>query len=167
MNVLKRKKNKKGMTSIEIVLSVIIVILIVSGFVDLTGILRRSNAVSMNTSYVSRVVGNQGGIQTRKINNFNGRYIPSSELYGNVKRSMNSSGIPDDEWEVKVYGIKLTPNTNIPVFDYGTRIPVEVTVNYKWGLTDNFIPGNLEGVHESKSTVSTTHKVRDGGFTQN
>lgn len=158
---------KKGVTSIEIIMSVLIVIVIISGFVDLTGILRRSNAVSTNTAYVARVVGNQGGIQTSQIKNFSGRYVGSNELYTNIERSMKSSGVKDGEWEVKIYGVPLSKTTNLPVYDYGTRIPIEVSVDYSWGFTQKFIPGNIGGTHTSKNTVSTTHKVRDAGFHQN
>lgn len=167
MKKWKRPFNKKGVTSLEIVISVMIVLIVLSGFADLTQILRRSNAVSVNTAYISRVVGSQGGLQTRKIANFSGRYVTANELYTNIDRSMRSSGIPDDEWEVRIHGVKLTPATNIPVYDYGSRIPISVSVDYRWGLTDNFIPGSLEGKHESNNVVSTTHKIRDGGFRQN
>lgn len=162
-----RLASKKGVTSIEVVMSVLIVIVIISGFVDLTGILRRGNAVSTNTAYVSRVVGNQGGVQTAQVDNFSGRYVNSNELYTNIQRSMRSSGIEDDEWEVRIYGVPLTKGTNLPVYDYGSRIPVVVSVDYKWSFTQNFVPGNIEGTHESKNTVVTTHKIRNSSYRQN
>lgn len=160
------KKNKKGMTSIEIVLSVLIVIMMIAGFVDLTVILRRGNVATTNTAYISRVVGNQGGLQISEIDNFNGRYVGSSEVYRNVKRSMNSSGISDDEWTATIYGVPLTPETNIPVFEYGTKIPITVDVEYEWSFTSNFIPKELKGARKSKAEVVTTHKIRDAGYSQ-
>lgn len=167
VKIKEKLANKKGVTSIEVVLSVLIVIVIISGFVDLTAILRRGNAVSTNTAYISRVVGNQGGVQTNQIPNFSGRYVTSNELFSNVQRSMRSSGIADDEWEVRIYGVPLSEGTNLPVYDYGSRIPIVVTVDYEWGFTQNFIPGDIEGTHESKNSVVTTHKIRDGGYRQN
>lgn len=162
-----RLASKKGVTSIEVVMSVLIVIIVISGFVDLTGILRRGNAVSTNTAYVSRVVGNQGGIQTREVPNFSGRYVNSNELYTNVQRSMRSSGIADNEWEVHIYGVPLSKGMNLPVYDYGSRIPIVVSVDYKWGFTENFVPGNIRGTHTSKNTVVTTHKIRNSSYRQN
>lgn len=166
MKKLKTRFGKKGVTSLEIVVSVMIVLVILSGFIDLTQILSRSNAVSVNTAYVSRVVGSQGGVQNSVIRNFSGRYVTANELYSNINRSMRSSGISEDEWEVRIHGVKLTPITNLPIYDYGSRIPIDIVVDYKWGMTNNFVPGDLEGTHESKNIVSTTYKIRDGGFRQ-
>lgn len=167
-NLIQKKEtlNKKGVTSIEIVVSVLIIVIVVCGFVDLTGILSRTNTMAMNTAYISRVVGSQGGVQTSQISNFSGRYVNSNELYNNVKRSMNSSGIEDDEWEVKIDGVRLTPTTNLRVVDYGSRLPVEVTIGYQWYLTRNYLPGEMKGTKTSKSNVSTTFKIRDGFFSQ-
>lgn len=164
VNKWTRPEKKKGMTSIEIVLSVLLILIAISGFVDLTNIIRRGTAVSASTAYVSRVVGNQGGIQTKQIKNFSGRYVGSNELYSNIKRTMESSGIPEEDWTVRVYGVTLTPTTNLAVYDYGTSIPITVTVDYEWGFTQNFVPGNIEGTHSSRSSVYTTHKIRDGNY---
>lgn len=154
------------MTSLEIAISVLVIVVAIAGLVDLTTILQRTNTVSMNTAYISRVVGSQGGVRTSKIENFAGNYVDSNELYRNVKKSMSSSGIPEDEWEVKIDGRTLTPITNIPLRDYGSKITIETSVDYKWTLTSNVVPGQISGVHTSDNEVYTTHKIRDGGFQQ-
>lgn len=163
---MKKKKDKKGITSLEIAISVLVIVVAIAGLVDLTTILQRTNTVSMNTAYISRVVGSQGGVRNNKIENFAGNYVDSNELYRNVKKSMNSSGIPDEEWEVKIDGRILTPVTNVPLKDYGNKIKIKASVNYKWALTSNVIPGQVSGVHSSDNEVYTTHKIRNGGFQQ-
>lgn len=163
---IKRKDTKKGMTSLEIVVAVMVVLVILCGFVDLTGILNRLNTVSQNTAYVSRVVGRQGGVQSRKIDNFDGRYVTSKELYLNVKQSMNSTGIPDDEWEVRIDGTPIGASTNIPVKDYGSTMKIEVEVDYDWDLTDNFVPMDFSNTSVSENKVFTTYKVRNQGYVQ-
>lgn len=158
--------SKKGMTSLEIIIAVLVVVVIICGFVDLTTILQRTNSVSQNTAYISRVVGSQGGVRTTQIDNFAGTYVTSDDLYRSVKRSMNSSGIEDDDWEVTINGNILNESTNVPLKDYGSRMKIQVSVDYKWGLTSNYVPGDLEGTTTSSNEVFTTHKIRDGNFEQ-
>lgn len=162
----KIRRQKKGMTSFEIVVSVMVVLVILCGFVDLTSILNRLNTVSQNTAYVSRVIGRQGGVQTQEIENFDGRYVTSKELYRNVKQSMNSTGISDDEWEMRIDGMTVTPSSNLPIKDYGTTMGVEVEVSYNWDLTDNFVPMDFSNTKVSENKVFTTYKVRNLDFEQ-
>lgn len=160
-SINKKKNRKKGMTSLEVVLCVLVTIVAFCGYIDMSNIMNRMNVLSQNTGYVSRVVGKQGGIRRDEIDNFAGTYVTSEHLYRNVKEAMNSAGIPDREWRVYIDNQRLSPVTNIRTKDYGSTVDIRVEVDYEWTLTQNYVPLNLSGTKDSTGSVFTTHKVRD------
>jgi len=152
------------LTSLEIVIAVLVTLVAFSGYIDMSNIMNRVNVLSQNVGYVARVVGNQGGIRRNEIDNYAGTYVTSSQLYQNVKASMNHAGIKDGEWRVYIDNQRLTSTANLPVKDYGTKMDVKVVIDYDWTLTGNFVPVNMSGEKESTAQVYTTHKVRNAGY---
>lgn len=157
---------KKGMTTLEIVIGMLICIMMLCGLIDVTNILQKTTALSSVNAYVSRVVADQGGVDTKEINNFAGEYITSAQVYSNVKKIMNNSGVEDEDWGVYIGQVRLSPATKTGPVEYGSTVNVRVVVNYKWDLTSNYVPGNLNNNMSSSSRVFTTHKIRNASFNQ-
>lgn len=164
--LLKKHKNKVGISVLSMVVGVMMAFVAIGGLADLTILQTKFSALSTQTGYVSRVVSAQGGIQSQRINNFHGRYVTSQELYRNISSAMNHAGISDDEWEVMVGGYVLTPSTHVPTVDYGERLSIRVTIDYGWPFTSNFMPGNMRNTRTSTTEVITTHRIRDGGWSE-
>lgn len=163
--IAKVLKNKKGFSSIEIAIGAMVFLIAVCGLVDLTSVLRKLNTMSVQSSYIARTVGRQGGVRTSTPTNYDaGDYVSSSELYSNVKKSFNMSGVPDTMWTATVNGVTLTPSTNLPIVTYGSNIPVKITIKYNWGLVSNFIPGKITQSKQSYRTIVSSFKLRDGNF---
>lgn len=163
--ITKILKSRKGFSTIEIAIGSIIFIIAISGLIDLTSVLRKLNTMSTQSSYIARTVGRQGGVQLSTPYNYDEKdYVPSAELYSNVKKSFNMSGVPDTNWEATVNGQLLTPGTNLSVITYGTEIPIKVSIKYNWGLISNFIPGAISQHKESYRTVVSSFRLREGDF---
>lgn len=162
---LNKLKNNKGMTSIEVGITVIILIMVLSGFVDLTTILRKQTTLSNASTYVARTVGLQGGVRTNKPDQFGGQnYINSVQLYNNLNTMFKDAGISTNSWTCKVNGYDLNASTNTPLYDFGKEIVIDITVDYNWGLLSNFIPGTLHNKRTSKRIITSSYKIRTGGW---
>lgn len=164
---LKQKwKERKGFGSIEIVISSMIVLTMIAGLLDMITIIQRLDTTSQATGYVSRIVQKQGGVQTSRIENFSGKYTTTDVLYNNVKDMMTSNGISEDEWELSLVldgGTKyvITPTTSVPLVDYGNRIRVNLSVDYKWNVLSSMSPSELGGNRDSIREVLSGYKIRD------
>lgn len=160
-------KERKGFGTIEIVISSFIVIMMIAGLVDLLSIIEKFETASQATSYVSRIVQKQGGVQKSRIDNYHGKYTTSKTLYNNVKDMMEANGIEDEDWTLKlkvasnnkVYTIK--ENTDVPLNTYGNRIKVMLTVKYRWACVSAFFPGEISGARTSTKEVLSGYKIRD------
>lgn len=161
-----KKKDKRGISVLTMVAGLLMVFIAIGGLADLTILQTKFSALSTQSSYVSRVVSGQGGISHRRIDNFQGRYVTSGELYRNISGAMNNAGISNDEWSVRIGGTELTPGTHIPTYDYGERLTVSVSIDYGWPFTSNFIPSTLSNSRTSSTEVITTHRIRDGGWSE-
>lgn len=163
--ITKVLKNKKGFSSIEIAIGAMVFLIAVCGLVDLTSVLRKLNTMSVQSSYIARTVGRQGGLKPSTPTNYDdGDYITSAQLYSNVQKSFNMSGVPDTMWQATVNGQILSPSTSLPIVTYGTEIPIKITIKYNWGLVSNFIPGRISQTKQSYRTVVSSFKYRNGNF---
>lgn len=156
--------SKRGINSLSMVAGVLMAFVAIGGLADLTILQTKFSVVSAQTGYVSRTVANQGGITTRKIENYHGKYVSSQELYFNVKDAMNNSGIADGEWRVYIDGKELTPSTSVRIHNYGEKIPIVVNIDYRWAFSSKFIPGGLENTRTSKTESSSTYRIRNKEF---
>lgn len=164
MNLIKKIKEKKGSVSIETVISSILILILICGFVDLTTILRKQTVISSSAKYVARTVGLQGGIDTYKPPQFKGDYVSNKELYYNLNNIFSDAGIKEDKWEVYIDNHKLTPSLSTKIYDFGQPINIRVEVKYSWSLLSNFIPGKFENKRIAERIIDSSYKVRDGNF---
>ncbi|NLZ35686.1 MAG: hypothetical protein GX889_12470 [Clostridiales bacterium] len=160
-------KNQKGLSTLQTVVIAITVIICISFFVDLTNVVKKQQAVSLTSTFVSRTVAKQGGVRVSVPSEFMEKedYINSADLYNKVKKSMNSANISDNQWSLKIKTptqgtITIKPNTNLTLVDAGKNMEITLTVNYKWDVVSKVIPFNPNGQINSKRVATSTLKVR-------
>lgn len=163
-NRLEKENKKLGINSLTMVAGVIMAFIAIGGLADLTILQTKFSVVSSQTGYISRTVANQGGVTTQEIENYHKKYVTSQELYYNVKDAMNKSGIADEDWVVYIDGKELTPATSTRIHNYGEKIPVVVSIDYRWAFSSKYIPGNLNNTRTSKTESLSTYRIRNKGF---
>lgn len=162
-------KNKKGLGSIEIVISGLIVLLMVAGLIDMINITQRLDATSQTTGYVARVVQKQGGVQPTRIANYNGKYISTPSLYNNVKGMMDVNGVAEEDWTIKLVTngntYVIQEDTRIPLVDYGNRITVTIETKFRWNILSTMFPGVITSGGKSDRVVLSAYQIRtDSGM---
>ena len=152
-------KNKKGMNTIETAIVSVIILMCIGGMIDLNTIIKKFNATSSTTSYISRTIAKQGGVRMNKPQSFNGNYVTSQELYSDVKSALNKAGIKDSDFQVTINGNKLQANSNLPIVTHGKTMKVELKIKYKWSFISQFNGGN-DFSKSSNRVVMSTFKYR-------
>lgn len=161
-NVKSKLSNKKGMTTIEVAISVMLVVMALAGFVDMVNNSQKLDTASSVTGYVGRVVANQGGIQTTPTEHHVGNYVSSDQMYREVKSILENGGIPEKDFSLTINNLEITPGTDMEVQDFGERMRVELKIHYKWDLMSQMLPGVLDGEQISSRTVISSFKTRTG-----
>lgn len=161
----KRLRNKKGIGSLEIVISALIIIMMIAGMIDMVQVLQKIDTASQTTGYIARTVQKQGGVQTYRIDNFHGKYTTTPVLYDNVKEMLASNGVPEEDWRLYIavgeHLYEITPSTSIPLVDYGNRMRVILEVDYRWNILSQMIPIDLKGTKDSVREVLSVYQIRD------
>ncbi|MDF2879509.1 MAG: hypothetical protein K0R54_66 [Clostridiaceae bacterium] len=158
----KLKEDKRGTMAIEIVVGMLMFLLVLCFFLDITIITWKFSVISQTNTYLARTAGLQGGIRTSAPTGYpggNDAYASSSEVYKQIQENFKSAGINDNEYTVKINGTKLRSNSNVAV-DYLDNITTYIEVDYKWDLVSNFIPGDLTNSITSKRAVISEFKYR-------
>lgn len=161
----KRLRNKKGIGSLEIVISALIIIMMIAGMIDMVQVLQKIDTASQTTGYIARTVQKQGGVQTYRIDNFHGKYTTTPVLYDNVKEMLASNGVPEEDWRLYIavgeHLYEITPSTSIPLVDYGNRMRVILEVDYRWNILSQMITIDLKGTKDSVREVLSVYQIRD------
>lgn len=157
-------ENKKGMTTLEVAISVIIVVSALAGFVDMVNTSQKIDTASSVTGYVGRVVANQGGVQTAPTAHHVGNYVTSAQLYREVQTILKNGGIAEEDFKLTINAQELNSTTNLPLQSVGDRMKVELTITYGWDLISQVVPGELKGEKVSTREVVSSFKVRDGNI---
>jgi hypothetical protein len=173
------KTSKKGVSGIELAIGSLVAIVVFSALLDYLIIANRSQAMSSTMTYVSKTLANQScvassiskcgsGYVTSYIKNK--KFVTTSQLYSQIKSIMDSERIPESQWTVLVgtnpnnlKAIDPTNNPNIGGFgDYGTRIYVEIRIQYRWQTLSSYIPGNAAWkTMSSRQSILSVYKIRD------
>lgn len=161
-----RKKivEQAGMTSLEVGITVLIVLMALGGFVDMVNNSQKLDTASSVTGYVGRVVANQGGIRTAPTEHHVGNYVTSQQLYREVQMILQNGGIPEEDFTLLINDREIKSDTNMPLLDFGERMKVELKVRYGWDMIAMMNPVNLDSEKVSSREVISSFKVRDGGM---
>lgn len=133
--------NKKGMSTINVVISIFIFIIVLSFFTDLLIFGGQLFVTSSVASDVARIAGVQGGVLSSTPTGYPGgssAYQNSYELTSTVKEAMNGIGIDDSNYRVRINGYILTNGQNVKI-DYLRPIQITVDYTYEWTLFENFL----------------------------
>lgn len=167
----KRLFNSKGITTIEIAISAMIIIIGLAGFLDMVNMSQKLDTTSSVTGYVGRVVAGQGGITETVNTSNNGYYVTTTQLYREVKETLAGGGISEEDFTLRINGVVIKPGVNInpPVIKEPNRpqtkeMNINLNVDYKWNFISGVLGTELKSKQSSKKTVISTFKIREGNF---
>lgn len=138
-------KNKNGISSIELIISMMIFLLVLCFFLDITMLTWRFTSLSSVNSNVTRAVSIQGGVRTTAPSGYPGgntEYLSSRKIRDLVADVLHGAGVEDADFDVYINGSKLRNNSNIQI-DYLKPVNVKITTRYDWKYVSNLIPGSL------------------------
>lgn len=160
-NIRKTLANKKGMSTIEFAISLLVFIMLFSFVFDLFLITYKQYAIAEQTTQMARQIAKQSGVEASTPYNFPGgdeNYYTTTELYQTMDKKMSKLNISKSDWSIVIKTLDksqpsgfqkkqftLIPNHSGIRTNYRDYITVEVTYNYKWGLWSQFIPGEVRG----------------------
>lgn len=153
--LLNLRKNKKGMTSIEIVIGMLIFIIVFSFLVDTVLIMWKFAVVAQTNTEVARITGLQGGARTSAPTGYpggNNSYLTIHQLNSLVNDKMKSAGFKDNEWSMTIgSGGRIGANGVSSVeHDYKQTFSTKLNAKYRWSFMSNWLPLNLEQTLTSK-----------------
>jgi Flp pilus assembly protein TadG len=164
----KFKKDKKGVSAIEIVIGIFVFLIVLSFLVDLLTLSWKFAVISSTNSYVARTAGLQGGIESKAPDGFPGNnkaYISSSEMESRIATDFTNAGIQDGDYSVRVNGALVSKGQSTAEVDYRNSITTQIDVTYKWALMSNFIPGDLTQSLTSTRNVLSEFQFRYDNWT--
>lgn len=155
---IKLLKNKKGMSTLDFIINVFILLMLFAFLMDLFVIAYRQYQVTHLTNDVIRVISKQGGVARNTPYNFPGgneNYLTKSEFEQLMKNrlegmkitnykislSKKNTGSPSGEYTLHYPNYSQT-DFNV---DYQEYIKLEVKYEYKWSLISSFLPIPLKG----------------------
>lgn len=145
-------KNKKGMISIEYVMSFLTFIILISFVYDLAIIVTQRNRAVNVLQDIVRVVQVQSGVETSTPTYFptvGNSYLRSDVFVSRAQSLFANLGIDPDTVVIEIVGTDLngnpitrevTPNQSIQL-KYKTPFTVRVSYNYSFSIWSNFAPG--------------------------
>lgn len=177
--IKKKLKVKDGLTSIELLVSSLTLIIIFAGLCDFIIISGRMQSISTVMTYMSRTLSVQGclsntpeqsykdtsGKQLYYINYVKHKnYITSREFHTHVKRMMDLEAIPENSWRVYIDGELLTPTVTTPLHDFRDKIEISMEVDYEWRTVSQLLPTAgriITGKFNTSQNIVSTYKIRE------
>lgn len=148
-------KKKKGLSSLEFVISILIFMLLFAPFIDIVVIGVKFGASTQAVQHVTRIVGVQGGMLSSAPTGYPGgatSYNTGSQVDNQVTNMLSKAGIKEGDYSIKVGG---SPITSGVAYDYMDDIDVTMRVNYKWEMLSMMLPGEFDFyLTNNRSTVS-------------
>lgn len=149
--------------AIEIMVGMMAFILVLCFLTDLLILGWKFSVVSQVNSYVTRTAGIQGGILSSAPHGFpggNDAYINTYEMRAKIDSYFSGAGVEPDEYTVRVNGRDIMTSTNTHQIDYREPVETHITLEYKWDLMSNFIPGEFSQTINSKRSAVSEFKYR-------
>lgn len=134
---ISKLKSKKGMSTIEVVIGVLVFMLVFGFMLDLVMLTWKFNAIAQTNTQLARIAGIQGGILSSAPAHWpggNGSYMSRSEMQSMVADSFSSAGIRSGDYTIDL------PNRR---YEYGETFETEITVDYEWEYMSMMLPGNF------------------------
>jgi hypothetical protein len=157
---LSKLKNKKGASTIEIVIGVLIFILILGFMLDIIVLTWKFNVVSQTNTQIARIAGIQGGVRSAAPSGWPGGYTTIRTLDGLVMDKMSSAGIESEEWEGSIGNGRIGRNgvSQTEEYDYKTNFETTLTIEYTWEFLSMMLPGSFTQEIESRRPAMSEWK---------
>lgn len=164
ISLVRQKINeKRGMITIEYVMSFLIIIMLISFIYDLSLVVVQRNRVATILQDMTRVVQVQSGVETSTPTYFptvGNSYLKSEVFVRNSKLLLKDVGIDPNTVTIEIIGTSVTGNPIDQVVDpysqiqlkYKTPFTVKLTYRYGFSLWSQFIPG-LSNCEQSLTSV--------------
>lgn len=138
-------KNKKGMSTIEIIIGVLIFLALLCFMLDLLILTWKFSVVAQTNTYLARVSGIQGGALWSAPDDYPGGYETIGELNATINEKFQAAGIASTEWSGSVGNGRIGSHgtSESSEYDYKEVFTTEITVRYRWEFMSNIIPGSL------------------------
>jgi len=120
---MKNKKQntigKNGYSAINVIVGVLTILLTFSLLVEFTLLGQRYSYMAQTTSYITRVIGEQGGISSSIPSGYGdpSSYTRSSTFYNVLNDGFSDAGF--DTWKVTINGKTLKSSTSIAIAEKG------------------------------------------------
>lgn len=152
---------KKGSLAIEIVIGMLIFLIALSALVDIVAIGDKFLAISSANNFLARTVEIEGGILPYTPNGFPGGsvYINTATMSQDIQQELQNAGIHN--YSVTVNGVPLSQGVAV---NYGDAITTTITIQYRWDLVGNFIPGMGTFSLTSRRDTLSQFAYRFGNF---
>lgn len=151
-NIKQKLKEKKGISTLEFAVSLLVFIMIFSFLFDFFFIAYRQHQVSRITSDLVREIAIQSGLESTTPSNYPGgpdNYVTVSEAYNALSKQMQDLGVTNFSAKVTMenrgngtnyISFDLSPGESGYRTDYRGEISLEVHYTHKWGAWRSFIP---------------------------
>ena len=153
--IKERLKNKKGMLSIEYMISFLIFLVLLTFTADLAVLSVKRNQMTKFSQTIVRTVRTQSGLMWEMPTNFPGSkdsYVTSSEVANAFLKKLTDLGLPTTDATIvlegtnihgqqKTYTIKPGQEASANL-KYQTPFTVTLKFKYKWGLFTSFMKNN-------------------------
>jgi len=142
LNKIQKILNKKGMSSIEFVIIMMVLLMSLCFLTDLTILIWKFSVVGQTTTQIARLTGIQGGALTRKPDDYPGEYVSIYDIQDIVEEKFSSAGIKPNEWSMNIGSGRVGKNGVVSTreIDYKEGFDVVTKVDYRWDFTSNILP---------------------------
>lgn len=158
-------RDKRGMSSLEMVIAILIFIVLFAAFVDIAVIGIKFNTTTQAVQYVTRVAAVQGGIMNSTPTGYPGgsaNYVTRSEMISHLNEVMGESGLEPEDWSITLNGVSLKGGQHQA--DYMQSLQVRIRVNYEWQMLSGMLPGNFKFFMENQRSTVSEFKYSSSGW---
>lgn len=155
--------NKKGSSTIEIVIGLMMFVLVLGFLLDLIMLTWKFNVVGQTNTQIARIASIQGGVLSSAPYSYPGgdaNYINIYQMKNIVEDKFQSAGISPNNWTVYIGNGRITSSSAIPSsqYDYKQDFNTSITVTYTWEYMSKMLPGNFTQTITSKRPAMSEWK---------
>lgn len=145
---INQKLNKKGSSTIEIVIGLMMFILVLGFLLDLIMLTWKFNVIGQTNTQIARIASIQGGVQTSAPYSYPGgdsNYVNIYQMQSIIKDKFDSSGIEPNNWTANIGNGKISSSYAYPSspYDYKTSFNTSISVTYTWEYMSRMLPGTF------------------------
>lgn len=143
-------KDKKGITTLEMILIVMMFVFMLGFFLDSFMILNKQLVATKEANMITRQIAVQGGVSPRVpdgYNRFGQNYMNSAQIIKNVDSRLGGVGIDDYKVAIKNKTANnsneftlITEKSNVPI-EYKDNFEVRMDYQYEWFILGQMVPG--------------------------